>query len=109
MNIKLLGNRVLVEVGETGEIKTNSGLLVAKKREPGEIMSGVVKYAGNAKIDSTGAIQRMSNGGVLKLEVEKGDKVFFEFGREFLVDGKMYYLVSESDIIAIYTDDEEKK
>ena len=67
MNIKLLGDRVLIQVPE--ETKTNSGLLIAKENDASSFKKGTIMTVGRGKIDENGIIQC--------LEVKIGDEVLF--------------------------------
>ncbi len=85
MNIKPLGNRVLIEVKEA-ETKTASGLIIpdsAKEKQP----RGTVVAIGTDE----------------KIEVKVGDTVLYTkfAANEVNVDGKNYVIVKSEDIMAI--------
>lgn len=92
MNIKVLGNRVLVEV-EKKEEKTAGGFVLARTTEQGEITVGTIKYVGTGKTND--------NGNLISPEVKVDDKVMFQYGTLVLLDGKSYLLVNIDDIIIV--------
>lgn len=91
MNIKLLGDKVLIRV-EAGEKKTNSGLILAKTEEMGDFMSGVVVAVGKGKTE---------HGYFLPTELKVGDQIMFQYGKPIIVEGEQYMLAIESDIIMV--------
>ena len=94
MNIKkLLRDQVLIDVKDE-EAKTASGIIVAKEKEQGDYREGVVVAVGRGKMSE--------QYGLISLEVAIGDVVKFRYyGNPFILDGKNYALVLESDIVAI--------
>ena len=92
MNIRPLGDRVLVEPIEEKE-QTVGGIIIpdSAKEKP---MQGKVLAVGK-KVDKEGK--------EIKFDVKKGDTVLLPKygGTEVKVDGKEYKLVSASDILAI--------
>ena len=92
MNIKLLSNRVLIDVGAI-ETKTPSGVIVSKTFEPSEVNSGVVVAIGEGKRDEIGDLQAP--------RVHVGDSVAFQYGQKISVEGKTYILATEEDVIMI--------
>jgi len=93
MNIRPLGDRVLVERMEQEE-KTTSGLIIpdTAKEKPME-----------GKVIATGSGSRDDSGKVVPPEVKKGDRILFAKwgGTEVKLDGKEYIIMKESDILAI--------
>jgi co-chaperonin GroES (HSP10) len=89
MNIKLLGDRVLIE--PKGETKTGNGLIVTRQQENGVQIGAVVAVG----------IGRTENGIKLPMRVSVGDNVMFEYGKTIHLEGKEYTLVNETDIIMI--------
>jgi len=91
MKVKPLGENVLVKPIE--EKATASGIVLPEsaKEKPQE---GEVVAVGSGKL---------VDGKKVALEVKVGDKVYFEkYGpKEIKIDNKEYYLISESDILAI--------
>ena len=92
MNKKLLGDRVLV-LSDTEEQKTSSGIIIKKDGEMGDFMTGTVK--------EVGAGRQTDYGFVIKPQVEVNDRVIFQYGKKIKVEDKMYFLVSDADIIRI--------
>lgn len=81
MKFKPLNNRILVEP-EDDEKQTASGIILIAKEEKPVIGTVVV---GNK-------------------DIKKGDKIIFsKFGYdETKIDGKLYYIVSESSVLGIF-------
>jgi chaperonin GroES len=93
INIKPLGDRVLVEPVEEKEVK-KGGIIIpdTAKEKPTE---GIVVALGTGKTDD--------NGKKVAFEVEKGDRVLVSKygGTEIKLDGKEYKLLNVDDILAI--------
>ena len=88
MNVKPLADRVLVEPKEA-ETKTASGLFIpdtAKERP----QAGTVVAVGPGKKDEP-------------MELKVGDKVLYGkyAGTELNVDGKIYIMMRQSDVMAV--------
>ncbi len=94
MNLKPLGDRVVVEPSEREE-RTASGIYVPEtaKEKPQE---GVILAVGEGRWDEEGK-RRMP------LDVKAGDKVLYAkyAGTEVKLDDKRYLILSEKDILAI--------
>jgi chaperonin GroES len=93
MNIKPLGERVVIKVLESEE-KTKSGIVLpdTAKEKP---QMGKVVAIGSGKL--------LDNGQRIALDVKEGDKVLFAkyAGTEVKLDGEEYMVLKESDILAI--------
>jgi chaperonin GroES len=93
LNIKPLGDRLLVEPVEEKEIK-KGGIIIpdTAKEKPQE---GIVVALGTGKTDD--------NGKKVPFEVKKGDRVLCSKygGTEIKLDGKEYKLLSSDDVLAI--------
>lgn len=93
MNIKPLGERVVLKVLESEE-KTKSGIVLpdTAKEKP---QMGEVLAAGSGKL--------LDNGTKVPLEVKVGDRVLFAkyAGTEVKLDGEEYMVLKENDILAI--------
>lgn len=93
INVKPLGDRVLIEQVEEKETK-KGGIIIpdTAKEKPTE---GVVVALGTGK---TG-----DDGKKVPFEVKKGDRVLISKygGTEIKVDGKEYKLLSADDILAV--------
>lgn len=93
MNIKPLGDRVVVKVLEAEE-KTASGIVLPdkakEKPQEGEIMA-----VGTGKV--------LDNGTRIDLDVKVGDKVIFSkyAGTEVKVEGDEYLILRQDDILAL--------
>ncbi len=93
MNLKPLGDRIIVEPVEAEE-RTLSGIVLpdTAKEKPQE---GVVVAVGTGRI--------LDNGTRVALEVKVGDRVVFAKygGTEIKVDAKDYLILAERDIYAV--------
>jgi chaperonin GroES len=93
INLKPLGDRVLVEPIEEKETK-KGGIIIpdTAKEKPTE---GVVRALGTGKTDDKGA--------KVPFEVKVGDRVLVSKygGTEVKLDGKEYKLMSADDLLAI--------
>lgn len=93
MNIKPLGERVVIKVLESEE-KTKSGIVLpdTAKEKP---QMGKVLAVGTGRV--------LENGQKVTLEVKVGDKVLFAkyAGTEVKLDGEEYMVLKESDILAV--------
>ena len=89
-----LGDRVLIEVDDTGE-ETRSGIIIPKSPEDsgGAVHIGTVIAVGLGRETDTGAI--------IRPKVEVGQKVAFSWGEKVEVGGKEYHLVGESSLLGI--------
>jgi len=93
MNIKPLGDRVVVKVIEQEE-RTKGGIVLPdtakEKPQQGEVMA-------------VGTGRTLDNGQKVPLEVKKGDRIIFSkySGTEVKLEGEEYLILSERDILAI--------
>ena len=93
LNIKPLGDRILVEAVEEKEVK-KGGIIIpdTAKEKPQE---GIVRVLGTGKVNDDGK--------KIAFEVKVGDRVLVSKygGTEIKIDGKEYKLLSSDDILAI--------
>jgi chaperonin GroES len=93
INVKPLGDRVLVEPVEEKEVK-KGGIIIpdSAKEKPTE---GIVIALGTGKTDDSGK--------KVPFEVKKGDRVLVTKygGTEIKLDGKDYKILSSDDILAV--------
>ena len=93
MNLKPLGDRVLVEPVEEKETK-KGGIIIpdSAKEKPTE---GIIIALGTGKTDDDGK--------KIPFEVKKGDRVLISKygGTEIKLEGKEYKLLNSDDILAI--------
>jgi chaperonin GroES len=93
INVKPLGDRVLVEPAEEKEVK-KGGIIIpdSAKEKPTE---GIVVALGTGKTDEDGK--------KLPFEVKKGDRVLVSKygGTEIKLDGKEYKILNSDDILAV--------
>ena len=96
MNLKPLGDRLVVEHVEQAE-KTSGGVFLpdTAKEKPQE-----------GKVLAVGSGRTLDSGTKLAMDVKVGDKVIYSkySGSEIKVDGKDYLIISEKDVLAIFTD-----
>lgn len=95
IKFKPLSNKVLVEVVEK-HLTTKSGIVLPEGVEK-KLIEGTVVAVGPGKLNDKG--ER------LPLSVKSGDVVLFEKPwskeHEFKEEGKLYFLVSEDDILGV--------
>lgn len=93
LNVKPLGDRVLVELGEEKEVK-KGGIIIpdSAKEKPSE---GVVRALGTGKTGDKGE--------KIAFEVKVGDRVLVSKygGTEVKIDGKEYKIFNADDLIAV--------
>jgi len=93
VNIKPLGDRVLVQALEEKEVK-KGGIIIpdTAKEKPQE-----------GKIVAVGTGKRDEDGKLIPFTVKKGDKVLISKygGTEVKVDGETYLIMREDDILGI--------
>lgn len=92
MNIKPLGDRIIIKVVESEET-TKSGIVLpgTAKEKP---MQGEVLAVGSGE---------MIDGKKVPLELKVGDKVIYSkySGTEVKMDGNEYLIVRQSDVLAV--------
>lgn len=92
MNIKPLGDRIVIRVIESEET-TKSGIVLpgTAKEKP---MQGEVLAVGSGE---------MVDGKKVPLELKVGDRVLYSkyAGTEVKIDGKEYLIVRQSDVLAV--------
>jgi chaperonin GroES len=93
MNIKPLGERIVVKVLESEE-RTKSGIVLPDTAKEKPQMG---------KVLAVGSGKTLENGQKIPLEVNAGDKVLFAkyAGTEVKLDGEEYMVLKENDILAI--------
>lgn len=95
LNLRPLGDRVIVEPIEKEEI-TASGIVLPEtaKEKPQE---GLILAVGSGRM--------LDDGKVIPLDVKVGDKVLFAkyAGTEVKISDKKYLILGEKDILAILT------
>ena len=95
MDLQPLGDRLVVEHTEQAE-KTLGGIFLpdTAKEKPQE-----------GKVLAVGTGRTLDNGTKLAMDVKVGDKIIYSkySGSEIKVDGKEYLIISEKDVLAIFT------
>ena len=94
MNLKPLGDRVIIKVLEK-EDKTTSGIVLPDKAKE-KPQEGEVKAVGTGRI--------LDDGTRVQMDVKVGDKVVFSkyAGSEIKLDGEEYLILRQDDILAVY-------
>ncbi len=94
MNLKPLGDRVLIKVIEQEE-KTSSGIVIPDKAKE-RPQEGEVVAVGTGKI--------LNDGSKIEMEVKEGDKVIFSkfAGSEVKLNDEEYLILRQDDILAVY-------
>ena len=96
MNLRPLGDRLVVEHVEQAD-KSAGGVFLpdTAKEKPQE-----------GKVLAVGSGRTLDNGTKLPMDVKAGDKIIFSkySGSEVKIDGKEYIIVSEKDVLAVFTD-----
>lgn len=94
MNLKPLGDRVIIKVLEKEE-KTSSGIVLPDKAKE-KPQEGEVKAVGDGRI--------LDDGTRVQMDVKVGDKVIFSkyAGSEVKLDGEEYLILRQDDILAVY-------
>ncbi len=92
MNIKPLGDRVLIKRVEAEE-KTKSGIILPNKAQEQPQIAEVMAVGSGGVID----------GKEIKMEVKVGDRVIFAKygGTDVKVDGEDYIILKQQDILAV--------
>ena len=94
LNVKPLGDRVLVEPVEEKEVK-KGGIVIpdSAKEKPTE---AVVRAVGTGKTDD--------NGKKVPIEVKVGDRILISKygGTEIKLDNKEYKILNSDDILAVF-------
>ena len=93
VNLKPLGDRVLVEAAEEKETK-KGGIIIpdSAKEKP---MESVVVALGTGKVNDDGK--------KIPFEIKKGDRILCSKygGTEIKLDGKEYKILSSDDVLAV--------
>jgi chaperonin GroES len=94
MNLKPLGDRVIIKVLEKEE-KTSSGIVLPDKAKE-KPQEGEVVAVGPGKI--------LDDGSKSQMDVKAGDKVVFSkyAGTEIKIDNEEYLIVRQDDILGIF-------
>ncbi|MFY9114815.1 MAG: co-chaperone GroES [Dethiobacteria bacterium] len=93
MNLKPLGDRLVIKVLEAEE-KTASGIVLPDKAKE-KPQEGEVMAVGSGKI--------LENGTKLEMEVKVGDRVLYSkyAGTEIKIKGEEYLILRQDDVLAL--------
>lgn len=93
INVKPLGDRILVEAVEEKEVK-KGGIIIpdSAKEKP---MESIVRALGTGKLDDSGK--------KIPFEVKVGDRILVSKygGTEIKLDGREYKILSSDDVLAV--------
>lgn len=93
LNIKPLADRVLIKESLKAKNETKSGIIIPDTVDEDKgAHKGEVVAVGAGKYD---------DGVLVPISVKVGDEVLFQWGDKIKVDGVEYFMVSESNILAI--------
>lgn len=92
MNIKPLGDRVVIKVIES-DVQTKSGIVLPGTAKEKPQMAEVLAVGPGGMVD----------GKEIKMEVKVGDRIIYSkyAGTEVKMDGKEYIIVRQNDILAV--------
>ncbi len=94
MNLKPLGERVILEIVEKEE-KTSGGIVIPDSAK---------EMSQEGKVLAVGPGKVLNDGTKVAVDVKEGDRVIFSkfSGSEIKVDGKDYLIVRQDDILAVH-------
>ncbi len=93
LSVEPLSDRVLISLIEEKETQTAAGIYLPESHKSDKgAKKGKVIAVGKGKFDD-GVLEPMT--------VKKSDTVLFSWGEQLEIDGKEYYIVKESEILAI--------
>jgi chaperonin GroES len=96
IGVRPLADRVLVRnlLSNEKEKKTDSGIIIPEtvKKDTSGSKRGIVIAVGEGRFD---------DGERVPMSVKEGDEVLFSWGDELEVDGEEYWIVNESNILAV--------
>jgi len=95
LNVRPLGDRILVEPVEEKENKAKKGAIIIPDTAKEKPTEGLVVAVGTGKTDD--------NGRKVPFEVKKGDRVLVSKygGTEIKLDGKEFKILNGDDILAV--------
>ena len=97
MNLRPLVDRLVVEHVEQSD-RTSGGVFLpdTAKEKPQEV-----------KVLAVGSGRTLDSGTKLPLDVKVGDRIIYSkySGSEVKIDGKEYLIISEKDVLAVFTDE----
>ncbi len=92
--IRPLADRILIkETKVNSDKKTASGIII-----PGTVNEDKVSKQGEIVAVGSG---RYEDGKLIPISVKVGENVMFQWGDKIMVEGEEYYLVKESELLAI--------
>jgi chaperonin GroES len=93
IGITPVGDRLVIEEIDEKTKKTDSGIYIPDTvKEDRGAKRGKVIAAGTG---------RYEDGDLIPMTVKTGDEVLFQWGDKVQIDGKEYFIVRESEVIAV--------
>lgn len=93
IGVEPLFDRILIQEEDVKKTKTDSGIYIPESfKEDRGTKRGKVLAIGKGKFD---------DGKIVPPTVKIGDQVLFQWGDEIILDDEKYFIVRESEIIAI--------
>jgi chaperonin GroES len=95
LNIRPLGDRVVVQAVEEDEVTFAGGKLVLPETAKEKPQKGIILAVGTGRKDDSGKL--------ITMDVEVGNNVLYAkyAGTEVKIDGTKYLILKETDILAI--------
>lgn len=95
MNLKPLGDRVIIKVLEKEE-KTSAGIVLPDKAKE-KPQEGEVMAVGPGRI--------LDDGTRIQMDVKEGDKIVYSkyAGTEIKIDGEEYLILRQDDILGVFS------
>lgn len=90
-----LSDRVIIKKLSVADVETklDSGIIIPETVNQKQTDKGKVIAVGEGKYDN--------NGNIIPMSVKKGEIVLFQWGDQIEFENEEYYIVSESNILAI--------
>jgi chaperonin GroES len=94
-SIRPIADKILIKPLSDEELgtKSPSGIIIPETINRERADRGTVIAVGEGKRDD--------NGKIIPPRVRKGDRVIFQWGDKFELNGEEYYLVGESNVLAV--------
>lgn len=88
-----LGDKVLIKPLANSDTMSPSGIILPDTTDREKTDRGVVVATGEGK--------RNDDGKLIPMQVKEGDKVIFQWGDKVEIEDEEYYIVGETNILAI--------
>ncbi len=96
LKLRPLGDRVLLKLlsDEESETTTASGIIIPETADK-------ERSEKRGRVLATGPGRRGDDDDLIPVDVKAGDEVIFQWGDKVEIEGEEYYIVTESNIIAV--------